>query len=1069
MPKSYVGLITKTYSPRKLEEEVISWWSKSDAYKKAKVSRKNGKKFYFLDGPPYVTNPPHVGTAWNKIMKDVVIRFRRMQGYNVRDQPGYDCHGLPIEVRVEEALGVRTKKEIEEKIGIERFIEECKKFVLKNENVQTNIFKRLGVWMDWDTPYLTYTNSYIEAAWWTLKKADEKKLLDKGLKVVHWCPRCETALAGYEITDEYRIVRDPSIYVKFPVLQKENEYILIWTTTPWTLPGNVAVMVHPEYTYARVKVGKEVFILAEARCEPVFGEVGLGYEVLETFPGEKINGLQYKPPLLEEVPVQSQLENAHKVVLSKEYVALEEGTGCVHSAPGHGEEDFEVGLKYGLPAISPVDPTGRFTVDAGKYSGKYVKDANKVIIEDLRKKNLLLYGGTVDHKYPHCWRCKTPLILRATEQWFIKVTSFKDKMLEENEKIVWVPTWAGSRRFRDWLLGARDWVVSRQRYWGIPLPIWTCGKCGNREVFGSLDELRESAKSTPRNLEPHKPWVDKIVFKCTCGGVMRRVPDVLDVWMDSGVASWASLGYPAVKDNFEKWWPADFIIEAHDQTRGWFYSQLGAGIVAFNRCPYKCVAMHGHTLSADGKKMSKSLGNFIAPEKVIEKYGSDVLRFYELQCTVWEDFCFKWEELDVVLMNMNVLWNVYNFASTYMNLDKFDPQKWTVNLLWKDLRQEDKWILSRTQSLVETVTNFLDKYHFHEAARTLNEFIVEELSRWYIRLIRRRTWIEKDDPDKLAAYATLYYTLKTFLLLMAPFTPFVAEKLYQEMFKPAELKAPDSIHINDWPKVNKKLVNSELEKEMTILKDITSTAYNARQRAQLKLRWPVRTVTLVPSTAEVMKAVTTLRDALQEQVNCKELTILEMGATPSFIKMAVEPNYSTLGPRLRDRASEVGKTLASVDGWNLMRRIKKTGSYKLRLKDGTVVTLRENDVLFREELPKNVVMAESKYCIVYIDKTRTPELLAEALAKEVVRRVQLMRKEMDLKIEEYIKLVIQPKENDTAELLSRMRDYVTSETRAKSVDIITLKKRITLPAKLYTRDWNIDGEDVKISVARMKK
>ena len=1068
MKKLFPNLITKTYSPKKLEEEVIGWWSEKDVYRKAKASRKNGKKFYFVDGPPYVTNPPHVGTAWNKIMKDVVIRFRRMQGYNVHDQPGYDCHGLPIEVRVEESLEIKTKKEIEERIGVEHFIEECKKFVLKNENIQKNIFKRLGVWMDWDNPYLTYTNNYIESAWWTLKKAEEKKLLDKGVKVVHWCPRCETALAGYEITDEYRMVRDPSIYVKFPVLQKENEFILIWTTTPWTLPGNVAVMVHPEYTYARVKVGKEVFILAEARCEAVFGEAKFEYEVIETFPGEKIAGLQYNSPLLEEVPVQSQLENAHKIVLSKEYVTLEEGTGCVHCAPGHGEEDFEVGLKYGLPTVSVVDSNGRFTAEAGKYLGEFVKDANKEIIEDLRKKNLLLYEGVVDHKYPYCWRCKTPLILRATEQWFIKVTSFKDKMLEENDKLVWVPEWAGSRRFRDWLLGARDWVISRQRYWGIPLPIWICEKCGNREVLGSLDELRKRVKQVPRNLELHKPWVDKIVFNCTCGGVMRRVPDVLDVWMDSGVASWASLGYPAVKHDFEKWWPADFIIEAHDQTRGWFYSQLGAGIVAFNRCPYKCVAMHGHTLSVDGRKMSKSLGNFVAPEEVIEKYGSDVLRFYELQCTLWEDFGFKWKELDDALMTMNVFWNVYNFASTYMNLDKFDPQKWTIDSLWKDLRQEDKWILSRTQSLIDTVTNFLDNYHFHEAARALNEFIVEELSRGYIRLIRRRTWIEKDDPNKLAAYATLYYTLKNFLLLMAPFTPFVAEKLYQEMFKPSELKAPESVHINDWPKVDKKLVDSSLENDMVVLKEIISTSYNARQRAQLKLRWPVMAVTLVPSTADALKAVTNLRDALQEQVNCKELTILKVGTTPSFVTMRVEPNYSTLGPRLRRKASEVGKMLALIDGLNLISQIKKTGNYKLRLKDGSAVTLKENDVLLTEELPKNVVMAESKYCTIYIDKTRTPDLLAEALAKEVVRRIQLMRKEMDLQIEEYIDLIIQPNEDDTAELLNKMQDYITSEARARRVNIITLKKKTSLPANVYGRDWNIDGEDVKISINRTK-
>src|SRR5437879_5252114 len=560
-----VGKLGRDYNPQDADKRRLEHWKKTRADQKTKRKLLNRPKFYFLDGPPYVNAAPHVGTAMNKKLKDTIIRYWRMKGYNVRDQPGYDCHGLPVEVMVEKLLKLTNKKEIEEVVGIGNFIEKCKEYAAENVEIQTRVFKDIGVWMDWDDPYLTYNDPYIESVWWTIKRAEEKKLLFKGLRVVHWCPRCETALAGYEVTDEYRTVQDFSIFVKLPLVEKPGEFILIWTTTPWTLPANLGVMVHPDKPYVLVEVDGDKLILAKERLEQVLG--GRSYKILEEHQGRELEGTQYLPPLQEETHAQTGADR-HRVLLSAEHVSMSEGTGAVHTAPGHGEEDFEVGAKYGLPAFSPVDPSGRFTEEAGKYAGLSVRDANRVIIEDLRAKNLLWKEETIEHSYPHCWRCKTALILRATDQWFVKVTAIKEKMLSENEKVRWVPEWAGSKRFHDWLEGARDWVISRQRYWGVPLPVWTCEKCGEHTVIGSKAELVKLAIHPPKDFELHRNGVDKIEVECKCGGNARRESDILDVWMDSGTASWASLDYPKNPVELKRLWPADVILEAHEHTRG---------------------------------------------------------------------------------------------------------------------------------------------------------------------------------------------------------------------------------------------------------------------------------------------------------------------------------------------------------------------------------------------------------------------------------------------------------------------------------------------------------------------
>jgi len=1056
LAKIAVGKTPRKYTVRSVEEEMLKWWEKKSVYRKTRNQGKGRKKFYFLDGPPYVTNPPHVGTAWNKLLKDVVVRYKRMRGFDVRDQPGYDCHGLPIEVKVEEDLQVRSKKEIEDKITVEVFIERCKQYAEQNVKTQTSVFKNLGVWMDWDHPYLTYTNDYIESVWWTVKRADERGLLRKGLRVVHWCPRCETALAGYEATDEYRTVKDRSIYVKFPVEGKEKEFILIWTTTPWTIPANVAVMVHPDESYVRARLGDEVYILAEARCKALSEQLGRELEILESFRGDSIVGLRFKPPLLEEVPVQSKLENAHRVVPSRQYVTMMEGTGCVHSAPGHGEEDFEVGLEQGLPVLCPVDQTGRFTEEAGKYKGEYVTEANDVIVEDLRKKGLLLFDTIVEHSYPHCWRCKTPLIQRATEQWFLKITDIKGKLLEENEKIRWVPEWAGKKRFADWLMGARDWVISRQRFWGAPLPIWICEKCEMRIVVGSRSELETKAVEFPKSLDLHRQCVDKIELRCDCGGSAKRIPDIVDVWMDSGIASWACLEYPRDKRAFQSWWPADFITEAHDQTRGWFYTQLGSSMVTFEKSPYQSVLMHGHTLDTAGQKMSKSLGNFVSPDDVITRFGRDALRLYELQRTVWEDFRFSWDAVEEASSTLKVAWNVFAFASLYMNLDSFNPKKWTPTKVTRNMRQEDKWLMSKTENLKATVTNALEALEIHIAARALNNFILDDLSHWYIRLVRRRFWQERDSRDKMATYVALYYALRNWLALSSPIIPFVTEKLYQTMVRPTERRSLESIHMNDWPKLESKWRNENLEEEMEIVKDVASAIAAARQSLKIKLRQPVQKTIVVTDNPKVKKAIKRLDRLVHEQANTRKIEFLSVDEEKKLEKIVAVPKYEALGPIYKAETQTIANIMKGSSGRTILDNIKKAGFHPIDI-EGKQVKILASMVSFREEMPEGYSSGAFSQGRVYVEATLPKSLVQEGLVRDVVRRLQEMRRRMDLQVDRFVEVYIVCPTNDELQGLKRRQTYIKEEVRATHLELKSTTEKPIVKAELE-EIWTINGK-----------
>jgi isoleucyl-tRNA synthetase len=864
--------LPKQLSLKELEQQTLQQWKTNHTYEKVKEQLKNKPVFNYLDGPPYTTGSIHLGTAWNKIMKDIVLRYKRMRGFSVIDTPGYDMHGLPIEVKVEQDLKIKTKKEIE--ADVEGFVNKCREFALTNLDTMSEQFSELGVWMDWKKPYMTLTDSYIEGIWRTLKRAYDKGYVYRGVKVLEVCPRCETALAKHE--HEYKTVKDVSIFVKFKVKGKTNEYIVVWTTTPWTLPANLAVMAHPDYEYVRAKVGKEIWTIAKALATVLIqGLLEKNFEVVGEVKGKDLEGLRYEHPLVEEVPIQAQFDKkykkAHTIVLSSEYVTLEQGTGLVHCAPGHGPEDFEVGKQNGLPPFSPID-YARFTPEAGKYAGMFPKKADETIINDLDCKGLLIYRGTIEHEYAHCWRCHSPLLFQATNQWFIKVADLKEEMQKQNSQTHWVPDWAGKQSFKNWIDGLQDWCISRQRYWGAPLPIWICDSCGDVEVLGSKKELIDKSGKTPKEL--HRPWVDEITWKCEkClgKGTKRRIQDVLDVWLDSGSCVWATL--PVTKDStdYDNWEELDFVIEGKEQIRGWFNSMMCSSMVAYNRWPYKAVYMHGFMCDEQGREMHKSLGNYIEPKEVISKHGVESYRFYSSKSGLpGDDIRFNWKDVADTDRSLNIAWNVYVFASTFMADARYDPSKSKLDGM--KLQPEDRWVLSRINSVTKEVTEAMENFVIPAAPRALQDFIVKDLSRWYIKLIRARTWITTTGPNKTAALTTLFNVLEKLAYLLAPLTPMLSEAFYQSLIRPTTANSLESIHMCQWPKVTEKWIDKELESKMDYAREIVETTLAIRQEAKVKLRWPCRKLIIIPK--EKSLDITDLLDVIKDQASVKEIQVL---------------------------------------------------------------------------------------------------------------------------------------------------------------------------------------------------
>lgn len=985
------------------------------------------------------------------MIKDAILRYKRLAGYKVHDQPGYDTHGLPIEVAVEKLYNIKNKQEIQSKIGIENFIMACKDFALKNAKGLTESFKDVGVFMDWENPYYTFDKEYISNSWFIIKKSFDRGLLEIGEDVLHWCPRCETVLADYEVS-EYRDIEDPSIYVKFKVKGTHNKYLLIWTTTPWTIPANVFVMINGNVEYAEVQVKDEIYIVALSRIKDLFKEIGISeYKILRVVKGSELVGLEYEHPLEDLVPAQHKVKEFHKVIDAGNFVSTYEGTGLVHSAPGHGDIDFQIGTKNGMPTIMLVDDQGKFNEDAGKYKGIYVRDASELIIEDLRRKGALLYATKIVHRYPVCWRCKTPLILRAVKQWFIRVTKLKEELLDAINKVKWIPEW-GKSRIENLVKELRDWVISRQRFWGIPLPIWICSKCGNVMVIGSIEELKKvSINGVPE--DPHKPWIDKVIVKCSkCGGEAKRVPDVADVWFDSGVAFFASLGKEWLS-NWEKYGPVDLVLEGHDQLRGWFFSLLRTSIIGFDKPPYVSVLVHGFMLDEQGREMHKSLGNYVEPQTVIEKYGRDVLRLWLLRNTTWEDVRFSWKNIELSKRDLQIVWNVYNFASTYMSLDNFDPTKIDEKEIRKYLRIEDRWILSRFYSMLKKTYQAMEDYKIHELANNVFTFIIEDVSRFYLKIVRKRAWVEENTPDKLALYYTLYKILSNWIILASIVTPFIAEKIYSQFVVNKKL----SVSMESLPKVEEEFIDIELEKTMELVKKVLEASLNARSKAGIKLRWPLKKIVIFLKEEEYIKKLLSMKELLLNILNCKEVEIFGIDGYKLFGKVKAQPNPSTIGSDFK-RLSKAVMDYIIANSYTVAEDIINKNFHKVIL-NGNEITILPKHVNIIEESIEGFVTTRNEFGGIAINKEISEEEEEEGIVRDLVRRIQLMRKLLNLNVTDYITVSIKlPVER--SKILDKYMNYIKNEVRAKNIESSEEVKGELV------RSWDIEGEEYVIGISK---
>ena len=1036
------------------EKQVEKFWKENHIFEKSMEDRKDDPTYMFYDGPPTANGKPHIGHVLTRVIKDMIPRYRTMKGYMVPRKAGWDTHGLPVELEVEKKLGLDGKEQIEE-YGMEPFIQQCKESVWKYKGMWEDFSSTVGFWADMENPYVTYHDDYIESEWWALKEIWNKKLLYKGFKIVPYCPRCGTPLSAQEVSQGYKTVKERSAIVRFKVVG-EDAYFLAWTTTPWTLPSNVALCVNPTEVYCKVKAADGyTYYMAEALLDKVLGKLGSeetpAYEVLEKYVGKDLEYKEYEPLFACAGEAAAKQKKKAHFVTADNYVTMSDGTGIVHIAPAFGEDDSRVGRDYDLPFVQFVDGKGDMTAET-PYAGVFVKKADPLVLQDLDKEGKLFDAPKFEHDYPHCWRCDTPLIYYARESWFIKMTAVKDDLIRNNNTINWIPESIGKGRFGDWLENVQDWGISRNRYWGTPLNIWQC-ECGHMHSIGSRQELFEmSGDEKAKTVELHRPYIDEITLKCPeCGGTMHRVPEVIDCWFDSGAMPFAQHHYPFEnKELFEKQFPADFISEAVDQTRGWFYSLLAESTILFNQAPYKNVIVLGHVQDENGQKMSKSKGNAVDPFDALEKYGADAIRWYfYINSAPWLPNRFHGKAVQEGQRKfMGTLWNTYAFFVLYANIDNFDPTKYTLD--YDNLPVMDKWLLSKLNSVVKTVDDCLANYKIPESARALQEF-VDEMSNWYVRRSRERFWAKGMEQDKINAYMTLYTALVTISKAAAPMIPFMTEEIYQNLVRSVDKDAIESIHLCDFPKVEEAWINKELEDDMEELLKIVVLGRAARNTANIKNRQPIGTM-YIKADKEMGPFYT---DIIADELNVKEVKFAN--DVESFISYSFKPQLRTVGPKYGKLLNGIRTALTEINGTEAMNELRSTGLLTLDI-NGNKVELSEEDLLIETAQTEGYVTEADGDISVVLDTNLTPELIEEGFVREIVSKVQTMRKEAGF--EALDKIHIYAKDNDKIlELMKNHKEEIMSEVLAEDMTLGTTDG--------YVKEWNINKEPVVLGVAKM--
>lgn len=1026
------------------EHKVLEFWNKEKIFEKSIELREGAPIFTFYDGPPTANGKPHIGHVLTRVIKDMIPRYRTMKGYKVIRKAGWDTHGLPVEIEVEKKLGINGKEEIEE-YGLEPFIRSCKESVWNYKGMWEDFSGTVGFWADMDDPYVTYENDYIESVWWSLKEIWEKDLLYKGHKIVPYCPRCGTPLSSHEVAQGYKDVKEESVIAKFKLVDEENHYFLAWTTTPWTLPSNVALAVNPAETYVKVSQGDDIYYLAEALTDQVLGEGS--YEVIETLTGKDLEFIHYVPLFDFEEPD----EKAYYVTCA-DYVTLSDGTGIVHIAPAFGEDDAQVGKRYNLPFVQLVDGKGEFVDQVEPWKGRFVKDCDADIITYLESVGKLFKSLEYEHSYPHCWRCDTPLIYYAKEAWYIEMTKVKENLLRNNAKINWLPEAIGKKRFGDWLENVMDWGLSRDRYWGTPLPIWECD-CGHRHAIGSIAELKELSDDCPDDIELHRPFVDKVHLNCPiCQGKMTRVPQVIDCWYDSGAMPFAQWHYPFEnKEVFDRHFPADFISEAVDQTRGWFYSLLAISTLLFNEPAYKNVIVLGHVQDENGQKMSKTKGNAVDPFDALEKYGADAIRWYFYNNSApWLPNKFSGDSvIEGQRKFMGTLWNTYAFYILYADIDQFDPTKYSLD--YDQLGLMDQWLFSKLNTLIKDVDTNLDNYRITESSRALAAF-VDDLSNWYVRRSRERFWQKEMPQDKVNAYMTLYTALKTVAELAAPMVPFMAEDMYQNLVVSVNKDALESIHFCNYPEVNEACIKPEVEAQMAIVLNVVVSGRACRNTAAIKNRQPIATL-YVKAEGDLVLDPAYL-SIIKEELNVKSVEMTD--DVSKFTTYAFKPQLRTVGPKYGKQLGGIKAYLSGVDGNAAMTTLKEKGEITFEVGDVTV-HLTEEDLLIEQTKQEGFASVTDKGMTVVIDTKLSPELLEEGFVREVISKIQTMRKEADFEVTDEIK-VYYANNAKVAEIVTANAKTITGETLAQSIEEGT--------AEGYSKNWKINGEVVDMVVVK---